>query len=85
MLENLQLQPFQQKFKKLKKAKNGIAVGVEVDASGQMKKRLFAGVEKGFVLDMHHFPKINNTLYQFRLSRYSLLGKFETAYGKLQL
>lgn len=83
--ENLQLQPFQQKFKKLKKAKNGIAVGVEVDASGQMKKRLFAGVEKGFVLDMHHFPKINHTLYQFRLSRYSLLGKFETAYGKLQL
>lgn len=87
--ENLSLSPFLPKFKKLKKTKKAVAVGVEVNAKGEMKKFPLIGGQnrQGFVLDMYHFPEIKKALYQFRLSKYGggMFGKFETAYGKLQL
>jgi hypothetical protein len=85
--KNLSLSPSRPKFSKLKKTKNAMAVGVEVNPNGEMKKfPLLKGQSwHGFTLDMYHFPEIKKELYQFRLSKYGGFGKFETAYGKLQL
>ncbi len=86
-VENLAINPQNAKFKKLKKTKDAIPVGIEVSAAGSMKKRSLADGAHwtGFTLDMYHFPKIKQELYQFRLSKYGSFGKFETAYGKLQI
>ncbi|WP_017731899.1 hypothetical protein [Nafulsella turpanensis] len=82
---NLASPPARRKVKKLKKTKKAVAVGVEVSADGKVEKFLLSGAPKGLVLDMYHFPKIKDKLYQFRLSSYKSFGRFETTYGKLEL